>query len=757
MKLALKRPLFCASLFVAAFIALLRYGPWHGTESEILTDGEKIVVTGEVCEKTSESFTIEIITIEMPESGTSAENGEKLTGRRLICVPESAETLPAMGCAVRCSGTFRAYSHATNPGEFDYADYYRAIGVEGRLKNAVISARTDGYSRLRETLYRLRCYWRARFYSVFPEKEASVMTALLLGDREGLDEDIKLLYKRSGILHILSISGLHISLIGLGIYKLLRRVRIPGIPAAVLSCILLLLYGIMTGMGISVRRAVGMFLIQMAARIVGRTYDLLTALGVMAAVVVVQNPACLELMAFWLSFGSVLGIGCLLPALQAKKKPEGTQEQETEEAAGQGERYREGWRKRVHDILVSLWKGLRDELLAGVSATCTTLPILLIFTYELPVYAIFLNILILPFMKTLLYVGLFVMLIPGTGLVGTIDSLILAGYEGLCRWFGGLPFHTWNPGCPEKWAVIGYYLLWLTVISLRGKGLRLRGPLLAAAAALIGLHLPAASSVTFLDVGQGDCICLRLSSGEVYLFDCGSTSRSSIGERVLIPYLKYYGIRELTAVLVSHPDADHMNGIVELLEASGEEHLTIDNLILPEIEEAQRGNFDELLTIEGDWNVDYVSAGEGWMAEEGSGQVSFLCLAPQRLMGGDDTNAWSECFYITAEDGDAGRQTLLLTGDVQAEGEESLTAELARRGIDRVGVLKVAHHGSRNSTTEAFLAQLTPDAAIISCGKNNSYGHPHAELLERLEGAGAEILRTDESGAITLRLYPAKP
>lgn len=747
----MKRPLFCASLFVVALIALLRYGPWHTQGSDALTDGTEIIVTGEVCDKTSESYTIKCIAIEGAESGTETE----LIGRKLVCVPAEAEdgsgaAFPAMGCIVRCGGTFRAYSHATNPGEFDYADYYAAIGVDGRLKGAELLARSNGYSRVRETLYRLRCYWKARFYSVFPEKEASVMTALLLGDREGLDEDVKLLYKRNGILHILSISGLHISLIGLGIYGLLRRVRLPGVPAAVASCVLLVLYGIMTGMGISVCRAVGMFLVQMLARIVGRTYDMLTALGLMAAVVVVQNPACLELMAFWLSFGSVLGIGCLLPALRAGERG---QEDGAAQEPGRGERYREGWRKRAHELWVSLWSGLWDELLVGLSATCTTLPVLLLFTYELPIYAIFLNLLILPFMKALLYVGLFVMLVPGTGLAGTVDSLILAGYEGLCGWFGRLPFHTWNPGCPAVWAVVGYYLLWLAVLCLRGRGRRLRYPLLAAAAGIIGLHLPSASSVTFLDVGQGDCVCMRLSSGQVYLFDCGSTSRSGIGERVLIPYLKYYGIRELTAVLVSHPDEDHVNGIMELLETSDEKALTIDNLILPEIDEAQRESaFAGLLAIEGDWNVDYVSAGESWTAEDGDGAVTFLCLGPERLMGGTDTNAWSECFYITTENEDGECRTLLLTGDVQAEGEEFLTAELGRRGINQVDLLKVAHHGSRNSTTDAFLEQLTPDMAVISCGKNNSYNHPHTELLERLENAGAEILRTDESGAIMVEI-----
>ena len=142
------------------------------------------------------------------------------------------------------------------------------------------------------------------------------MSALLLGDKNALDNEVKEMYQRNGILHIFSISSLHITIVGMGIYKLLRKAGIPILPASMAGSLLLILYGCMTGFGVSACRAIGMYLLRMLAEVVGRTYDLLTALGVMAAVMVIQNPYYLQNGGFLLSFTSVMGIGVVFPGLK---------------------------------------------------------------------------------------------------------------------------------------------------------------------------------------------------------------------------------------------------------------------------------------------------------------------------------------------------------------------------------------------------------------------------------------------------------
>ncbi len=253
--------------------------------------------------------------------------------------------------------------------------------------------------------------------------------------------------------------------------------------------------------------------------------------------------------------------------------------------------------------------------------------------------------------------------------------------------------------------------------------------------------------VIFLDVGQGDCCIVQTASGENYLFDCGSSNRSSIGKYVLLPCLKYYGISELEAVFVSHPDADHMNGIAELLVLAEANHLKIKQLVLPAIEkEVRTEQFGEMLALVeragSDVKVAFLGAGESW----GGDGARFVCLHPKRNYMVKDSNVYSMCVYA-----DFISFSLLLTGDVEGAGENALTEELAELGIDKVTILKVAHHGSRYSTSNKFLAQISPGIAVVSSGRNNRYGHPHKETLDRLEAHGATVYQTKNRGAIIVQ------
>lgn len=502
-----------------------------------------------------------------------------------------------------------------------------------------------------------------------------------------------------------------------------------------------------------------MYLIRMFGEICGRTYDMLTAVGILAAVMVLYRPFYLENTGFLLSFSAVLGIGALYPAMAGKRLPV---------------RPRYYGEARLRLWLRKMLQALRMNALASLAATLATLPVQLWFFYEVPVLAVVINLLVLPLMKPMLIAGLF-SLIPGLGVAGILDRGILWWYESLCGLFDSLPIGSWNPGRPQPWQMVIYYLALGGIVLLgrrRGRGegrgcegkgarhARLAGVgvwqaiLTVAAVAIFFIHPAARNRVIFLDVGQGDCCLIQTESGHNYLFDCGSSSRKKVGEYVLLPALKYYGITSLDGVFVSHPDVDHMNGIQELLELAEENHLTIRKLVLPAVEQsARQEQFGELLGAVDERNegrnrkrttqIVWVSAGDAWE----SGSVRFLCLHPEKESGTMNENAYSECFYV-----DFGDFTLLLTGDVEGSGEEALLAELERRGIGRLDLLKVAHHGSRNSTAEELLQQLNPGTAVISCGSNNRYGHPHVQLLERLESAGVKWFCTKDYGAISVEI-----
>lgn len=775
----MKRPLFAVTLLLVAVawmkLAAGGYEIPPGTSSGASRSEERqpLCISGQICQKEASAIWLDSITILNSEEAflrADGPNQEIPYSEKIICeLSEMPAELP-MGRRVVISGIFAPFSKASNPGEFDSFLYYRSMGVGGKLREGKLLGMNRSEWPLREAAFRLRQFLKARIYRLLPEDTAQVVCALLLGDKTELDRELKNLYKRNGILHILSISSLHITIIGMSLYRFLRRLKLPIVPAALAGGCILLFYGCMAGFSVSACRAIGMYLLRMLAEILGRTYDMLTALGILAAAMVLHNPYYLQNAGFLLSFSAVLGIGIIQPALAEEE------DKVTPRYFGEP-----GWR---------LWLrkragALKSSMSASFSITLMTLPVQLWFYYEVSACSLFVNLLVLPFMKPLLICG-FLCLLPGLGWMGMADRGILSGYELICACIDKFPFRTWNPGRPQLWQVFAYYgiLLGSLAFSARRKerterslerknqedvrrrnmgrksqetALRRKRAMKAAQflaccamAILMGFRSPWGDRVIFLSVGQGDCTLVQTASGETYLIDCGSSSRSGVGEYVLLPCLKYYGIHCLDAVLLTHPDNDHMNGILELLELAEENRITVRQLVMPAIEEERRnGEFGEVLRTaalsaapEKGVEVRWLGAGEGWEWDGGR----FLCLHPAKGYSAESSNAYSLCIY-----GELGNMSLLLTGDVEAAGEVALTEALRERGIQGVTVLKCAHHGSRNSTSAAFLQQAAPAMAVVSCGRGNRHGHPHEETLQRTEEAGARIFRTDRCGAVTVR------
>lgn len=728
-----RRPLWAAALCLAAIAAvwLMFDSPPQAAftvaerSGRELAEGEELNVTGRVYRLETRSgygrerLEIYLDSISVIRETASNSSQDSRISYSLICETQT-DTRPLLGSTVQIKGIFSYFPQAANPGEFDSSQYYRILGIGGRLKNAQIKAFTGTGSVVKEAMYLLKVYFKERLYRYYPGKEASILCAMLLGDKSSLDDETADLYKRSGIIHILSISGLHISLIGMGIYRLLRRCGCPVKVSAAAGGAVLLFYAGMTGMGVSAVRAVGMYLIRMLGECLGRTYDMLTALGVMGAVILVSQPMYLMHSGFLLSFGSICGIGVLLPAMQSI----------TKRKAGKA-------------------------LMAGLSITLFTLPIHLCFYFEVPVYSVFLNLLVLPFTGVIMVTGLAVMLVPGLGFLNVVDRLIFAGYDLLCTWSGALPGHTWTPGCPAMWQVVIYYALILLAVLMKDKwkaGLKIL--VMAGAVILLGVRFHGGFSAVFLDVGQGDCIFVRTQGGESYLFDGGSSTKSGLGKYTLTPFLKYQGVTRIDAVFVSHPDMDHISGVMELLESGADNGITIKRLVLPAIETDRRreelGKLMEAACLspqKEEVGISWMSAGVSWK----SGTTTFTCLHPPAEFKTEDANAYSECFYVTD-----GSFSMLLTGDVEGDGEKALTEEMKERGIGDITVLKVAHHGSRNSTSMELLELLNPQLAVISCAADNSYGHPHRELTDRLALTDALMVQTPKSGAIELHVSGGK-
>ncbi len=706
----MRRPLLCGCICLVLLVALWTKFTHPLPRSVGDTDGEGDYVTlmGQVYQKEyrisygEEKIRLFLTSIIYSDEADASTNQTKSTPKNIICdIPAEVwrewGKVPNLGCHIVAEGFLQAFPHATNEGEFDAANYYAIEGIGGTLKEARILKMDREQWYIREGLYRLRQYLLGNLYSAFPEREASILAKMLLGDGSGLDKEIRDLYQANGIVHILSISGLHITLLGIGFYQMLRRLTLPIVPAAVLGGVIILLYGIMTGFGVSACRAIGMYLIRMLGEVWGKSYDMLTAMGVLAVTMLLNNPLLSYHSGFLLSFASVCGMGLLVPML---KLPAG--------------------------------------LNASLSVTLFTLPIQFFFFYKIPVYSVFLNLLVIPFMSVVMIVGLLGMVFPILSFLSPVEVGIFSWFEWLCRLFEKLPGHTLLLGRPHMWKILLYYVLLLTPVFRTKKEQKtvLWGCLCAAVVVLLIPHSQE-TRIYCLDVGQGECILVQTRDKRAYLFDGGSSSRQDVGEKVILPFMQYHGIGKLDAVFLSHGDTDHVNGILQLIQAG---KIKVESVYLPKGQESLLSETGKTMGMPEGVRIHIVQKGDVWTNKE----LSLYCLHPSRNFQGESNDA-SACYLFRTEE-----FSMLFTGDVEEEGEEKLIEELKRQNIAEVDVLKVAHHGSASSTSKELLEQIHPKLAIISCGRKNSYGHPHAETLERLAEAGCKVMTTSKYGRITI-------
>ncbi len=694
----MRRPLLFACVCVTAVIYLYMcvFNPPPWDVAGIPEAGEYVTITGQIYKKENQNiYYLQNISFVNDSKAHSLQSN--------IRCELQQHTDISLGTCVIVEGIFQPYEPASNPGEFDASVYYGALGICGRIREGEVTFAGQSYWPLRQWLYELKTLFTERLMNAFGAEDGGILVKMLLGDGTLLDSEVKAMYQENGIVHVLSISGLHISMLGMGVYRLLRKCRRSIYTSAFAGAVFILLYGTMIGFGLSATRAIGMYLIHMLAIIWGRSYDMLTAMGLVLLTMILENPRVLFHSGFLLSFGSVCGLGLLLP--------------------------------RLREMLPRF-----TALMVSLSVTIFTLPVQFYYFYKIPLYSAFLNLLVLPFLGVVMVIGIVVMTLPFLHRLHVIGSLVLRWYELLCYVFERLPFHTLYVGCPAVWKLVVYYVGLLLFICYRTEKKR-KWPIIVPIFLVVFLCIQVVPPlrVVMLDVGQGDSILLQTRAGTI-LVDGGSSSKTNVGKYRIAPCLEYYGVDYLDAVVITHPDSDHMNGLADILE--GEYAGRVGQILLPDIAPERRSaEFQHIYTLAQEYEipVSYMGAGDKMLL----GEVELSCLHPQKGTLLAESNAYSQVYYLTYED-----FSLLLTGDVEEEGEVELVKELQRCDIEDVTVLKVAHHGSRYSTAEELLAQISPELALISCGENNSYGHPHEETLKRLSAAGCKVMSTPEYGAI---------
>ena len=355
-------------------------------------------------------------------------------------------------------------------------------------------------------------------------------------------------------------------------------------------------------------------------------------------------------------------------------------------------------------------------------------PKIIYFQYEAQLLSFLANELAVPLASTAFTVAFVLLFLPHTIFHDIISWMIY-----VILWLSKRSYGMLTIGhVPFFWVILFYSLLLLCTSKRNKLQFKIRiGLVYTGIVLLIFIPKFRKKTITFLDVGQGDCFIADTNAGLI-ISDGGSSSEDQVGKYRILPYIKYLGYQRVKIAVISHMDVDHYSGILELLKMGRIEYLGLPEIqkdaAMEKIIEAARQN---------NTKVFYLSRGRTIKTKD-----DYLKVLHPVKNSKMEKNAASIVMQ-----GNVLGYKLLLTGDVEIEGEEQLLGE----GLSHAEIFKVARHGSKNSTSSEFLQKVLPEQTIISCGQNNRYGHPHKETIHRLKSCHTKIKRTDTNGAVIFR------
>lgn len=707
---------------------------WQGSKSgkaDQVMQGKLLVYGGEESLK------------KLPQQGKN-----KATGLEDDTVVESIEGIYGqVGDGIQLVGTISEFHDYGNPGRMNTVMSNKAKGICGRAMiskySLVIEPRQEkSLARLAE---QVRKQYEAYMAQAMPKQDAAAIFAMLFGGYQGIRPELLEAFTVTGIVHILSVSGSHITLMAGTANIVGRFLHMSPRATAALATGVILFYSLLAGAIPPVIRSALMGILTLLALTAGRERDAQHILGLVALGLLLYSPLWLFDISFQLSFGATAGLLYLAPPL------------------------RERLRKKL-PIFVA------DSLAVTIGAQLSVLPIIAWYFNVLSLSSLLANLVIAPIVEWIivagLLAGLLASLLPLAGkVVFLLASVVLGLVYELSRWVAALPGSQIYMPTFSWWGGMLYYmgLGWLIIGDeyrkrlipcVGSKYLLAMGQKLRDSKGWQAVFLPGMlvvvfccwqmggnnkeMQVHFIDVGQGDSALVITPHGRAFMVDTGGVREGSydIGSRVDVPYLLHYGVEKLDYIFLTHAHDDHAGGVKGILtkipvgaigighEGAGDYLQTFDTGEIGKIKKLlvplQEGSSIELDGV----RIDMLYSPESKKVQESQLQAT--------------GNEFSNLIRVSY-----GEASFLFTGDLIAEQEQQVLANGTNVAST---VLKVGHHGSRTSSSQEFLTAVNPGWAVISCGYNNSFGHPHKEILNRLTSCTkAKILRTDQQGAIVFR------
>ncbi len=628
-----------------------------------------------------------------------------------------------------------------NPGQFDFGKYLKHHGIMGIMesgRNSQIEIESGYESSLQRYLFGFRNSLVERIFHILPEKSAGFLSAVLLGEKQQIDADIKTDFQNSGVAHVLAISGLHVGFVFLVFYLLFSFLPLSFRWQNSLSLLFLVLYMFLTGANPPVVRATLMIAIYLLGVNSERKPDAYNTVFVAALLILLYQPQQLFRAGFQFSFIAVLSI--LFFYRQFKPVIE----------------YLGGYfpAGKTGNLLR---KTVLIPFFVSLAAQLGTVPLMAVYFHKIPVISFVLNLVVIPLTGLIVPVGFVALLmsflyLPLGAMIGGFLSAVVRGLIALVHFSAELPGAYFETGKIPAAALLLYLLLiGLIILWKSRKSVELLRPGSVFAVLLLlwtitPLRTP--TEIWMLDVGQGDAGLLRTSSGRTVLIDCGSAYKNwDNGENVILPALREFGISRLNKVIITHPHGDHIGGLFSLLE-----RVKIDSVYLPAL---KTGYFlqDSLLKRLRVLQIPYrlLQIGDHSVVDHAV-RLYFLAPFPQDLApagtSGREINNSSLVSLIKIRD-----SGLLFMGDAEPGVERKL---MHWGNLLHAPVIKLGHHGSATSSSPFFLRAVSPRVGLISVGAHNRYNHPSAAVLASFSQNNIKYYRTDRSGAVCLRFRGGK-
>lgn len=610
---------------------------------------------------------------------------------------------------VAVQGMLKPLTDFANPGSWDGALWNELHGVQGRMTVSGSQLQLYGGSlSLGERIAAVSSFLRRQLQAAVSGQAGAVLAGMTLGGYDGIDDQTRIDFANLGLAHLLAVSGTHIALLT-GFLLLLLRRRTPYALVIVVS--ILLFYAALCGFKPPVLRAL---IMSLAFLLAGEGDRLPQRSNIFCGVILLllcYEPRWLWDAGFQLSFATTAGLLYLYPAIS-------------------------GYCTRFLPV------GVGEVLAVALTAQLAALPFLVHYFHQLSLVGLVANLLLVPLLEgamLLTLAGLALLPLWGAGqLCLMVAGWLMAPLLHIIHFAAGWSWATITVGSWPWLCSAIYYLLLVLLFNSSSwddfttKERRLLVGLCCAALLGVGGYeklRPQPLTVHFIDVGQGDAALVLTPQRQTLLVDCGGLRGDyDTGRRIILPYLRYLGIRSLDLLLLSHGHHDHAGGATAVAKS-----LPIKTIILPQ----ERPSLDVASLLQNTGaKIVHAAAGDSYYLGNTLVQV---VSAPFNNVG-TDANESSLIVRVAGADG-----SIVFTGDATEEEELLATSQM-----QPAQVLKVSHHGSNNSSCTPFLTAVSPQVAVISVGAGNGYGHPGGETLHRLAASGANVWRTDLSGALKI-------